>query len=85
MLATLRARNARFWDVVFGPNGLEREELLLAVGLALIARGLWMAWQPGAFIVPGIVLVYIALPSRAAFVARPPAESETPARARRRS
>ena len=52
------------------------EELLLLVGLVLVSFGLWSVWKPGAFLVPGAVLVWIALPSRSPFVARPSEETK---------
>lgn len=48
------------------------DDVVLVVALLLIAAGFWEAWRPGAFIVPGIVLLWLVLPSRAPFVARPP-------------
>lgn len=56
---------------VIGPD-----EILLGGALLLIAAGFWMVWRPGAFLVPGFALLWIALPSRAAFIVRPPAEKE---------
>lgn len=50
-----------------------RDELLLACGLLLVVSGLWQTWRPGAFLVPGCVLLWIAMPSRAAFLERAPA------------
>lgn len=49
------------------------DEVLLVVALLLIAAGMWQVWKPGAYLVPGIVLLWIVLPARAAFVVRPPA------------
>jgi len=47
-----------------------RDELVLLLALGLIGAGLWQVWWPGTFIVPGLVLLWLALPSRAPFVAR---------------
>lgn len=69
-MKTLYQRSAAFVAALFGPKGLEREELLLIAALALIARGFWLSWRPGAYLVPGLVILWIALPSRASFVAR---------------
>lgn len=55
-----------------------RDELYLAAGLALVATGCWDAWRPGAFLVPGVVLVWIALPCRAAFIDRPAPDHRRP-------
>jgi len=44
------------------------QELLLATALALIARGLLEVWHAGAYLVPGLVLLWIALPTRHRFV-----------------
>jgi hypothetical protein len=44
------------------------DELLLAFALLLLARGLVDVWRPGAYLVPGAVLLWIVLPTRRAFV-----------------
>jgi hypothetical protein len=54
-------------------------ELAFLVGLGLVAVGFWMAWRPGAFLVPGAVLLWIALPARESFIDHPP----PPAKGRR--
>jgi hypothetical protein len=46
------------------------DEILLTIALALIGVGMRMVWAPGAYLVPGAVLLWIALPQRAPFVAR---------------
>lgn len=33
----------------------------LMVGLCLLGGGLWLVWEPLAFIVPGLIIVYAAL------------------------
>lgn len=76
----MRTRSAALLAAMFGPNGFEREELLLTFALALIARGLWLAWQPGAYLVPGVVILWMVLPSRKAFVARPVEPEKKPER-----
>ena len=48
------------------------DELLLLLALALIARGLADVWQPGAWLVPGLVLLWIVLPTRRVFVVADP-------------
>ena len=55
----------------FIADQIGRDELLLAGGLALVSVGLWETWRPGAYLVPGLVMLWIGLPSRAAFVERP--------------
>lgn len=46
-----------------------RDELFLAGGLGLLGYGLSLTpWLPAAFIVPGAVLVWMALPPRRPFV-----------------
>ena len=74
MLASLtRVRNAI--AAVVGAD-----ELLLACALALVTVGLWPIIGRSALVVPGTVLLWIALPSRAPLVVRPPSPPETPAR-----
>lgn len=59
----------RVWLAVRGEIG--RDELFLSWALLLIAVGFWDLWRPGAFLAPGLVLLYVALPTRAPFVDRP--------------
>lgn len=49
------------------------DELLLAIALALLSAGAWMVWPPSGLLAPALVLLWIVLPSRAPFIARPPA------------
>jgi hypothetical protein len=57
---------------LFGPNGIQTNEVVLLVGLLLVGVGFW--WLPewgvrsGAVFVPGAAFVWIAMPTRAAFV-----------------
>ena len=60
----------------FGP-----EEILLIIALLMVAGGCWFVWWPAALIVPGAVLLWLALPSRQPFVYRAPV---TPPKATRR-
>lgn len=46
-------------------------DVLLAVGLGLIAWGFWDVSRPVALGVPGAVLVWYALPPRPPFIERP--------------
>ena len=71
----MRTRSAAMLAAMFGPNGFERDEILIVLALALIARGLWLVWQPGSYLVPGIVILWIALPTRSTLVSR---QSEQP-------
>jgi hypothetical protein len=48
--------------------GLDEALLLVAVGL--IGYGLWDVWRPGAYLVAGVVLLWIVLPARVPFVVR---------------
>lgn len=56
-----------------------RDELLLGLGLLLLTGGLWARVGPVALVAPGLVLLWIALPPRWAFVVRQP---ETPGKGR---
>lgn len=66
MPPTSRRRFARVRALV----GLD--ELLLLVGVGLMLTGLWPTIGVGALVVPGVVLVWIALPSRSPLLERPP-------------
>lgn len=58
------------WALIASVIGFD--EIAIAVGLALVAFGLWDVWRPGAFILPGMVILWMAVPSRPAFITRPP-------------
>jgi hypothetical protein len=47
-----------------------REEVALALGMCLIAYGFWDVWRPASFVIPGVVMVWVTLPSRTPFVER---------------
>lgn len=47
------------------------DELALGIGLGMMAYGFADVWRPGMFIIPGAVIVWIALPVRKAFIERP--------------
>lgn len=48
------------------------EEVALAMGLALVTVGLWPVAGQVALTVPGLVLIWLALPQRTTFVQRTP-------------
>lgn len=52
------------------------DEIVLALGLALVTVGLWTICGMGALAVPGAVLVWMALPQRKTFVERLPVGDE---------
>jgi len=58
----------RAWALV--RREIDADVVLLILAVALIAAGCWSWWRPGAFVVPGLVLLWIALPTRTRFVHR---------------
>jgi hypothetical protein len=48
---------------------LDADVILLLTALLLIATGFWNWWRPGAYVVPGLVLLWLTLPARLPFVA----------------
>lgn len=52
------------------------DELQLLVGLTFVTVALWPLLARLALVVPGGILVWLALPSRAPFVHRPPVDVE---------
>lgn len=58
------------WGVLFGAD-----EVTLMLGLVLLVVSLWPAFQQLALLPAALVLIWMALPSRAAFVSKVP-ESE---------
>ncbi len=77
-LTRVRANLGAVWLAIVAAIGID--ELALALALGLIGLGCWMVWKPGAFLVPGLVLLWLALPSRAPFVSRPPDKPQPPSR-----
>lgn len=69
----IRAALARGWSAI------SLDDLVLVLALVLLAVGFWQVWTPGAFIVPGLVLLWLVLPSRAPLVTRPPVSKKQPA------
>ena len=63
---------AALWKATSSVIGLD--ECFLIVALALVTTGLWALIGRGALVVPGIVLLWIVLPSRPPFVLRRPIE-----------
>lgn len=45
---------------------VEVRDVVLGIGLVLVASGLWMVWAPAALIVPGAVLTFVAVRGPAA-------------------
>ena len=60
------------WKAITSVMGVD--ECLLIMALALVTSGLWVAIGRGALVVPGVVLLWIVLPSRPPFVLRRPTE-----------
>lgn len=54
------------WSWVTRVVGLQ--ELLVAAALWLLAQGFLEFWRPGAFIVPGAVMLWMFLPQRSRLV-----------------
>jgi hypothetical protein len=48
------------------------QEALLVVAVSLLTVGLWPVLEWVALVIPGAVLLWVALPSRAPFVTRGP-------------
>lgn len=71
---------ARIWRAGVRVVGLD--ELLLAVALALLTGGAWEVVGRLALVIPGMVLLWVALPSRAPFVTRGPEPPDASRRTR---
>lgn len=52
LISSIGAVVARTFDV---------RDCTLMVGLCLMGGGLWLVWEPLALIVPGAVIVYVAM------------------------
>lgn len=49
------------------------EEMQVIVALALIGYGMSLVWMPGAYLVPGVVWLWLWLPQRKPLIAPTPA------------
>lgn len=54
----------------------DREDVLVILGLAMLGYGLWAVSHSAALIVPGIVLLWMFVPSRPPFIERAPARRD---------
>jgi hypothetical protein len=70
-LHVLFARASQGVRLIVAAVGSVLEELAVAAGAALITVALWPHAGITALAVPGLVLLWIALPTRTAFVSRP--------------
>ncbi len=64
MAITREGSKPRWWQAI----GMG--DALVLIGMALIAIGCWDAYRPASFIVPGLVLIFYALPTRPPFIER---------------
>ena len=53
-------------------SNIDVDDILVAVGLALLARGCWLVTPAAGWIVPGAILLWWALPQRPRFLAPKP-------------
>lgn len=67
---TLRRTGKTAWAGFTSVIGIE--EVCVYAALGLIAWGCWPVWQPGSFLVPGAVMLWLYIPSRRPFIERPP-------------
>jgi len=51
---------------------VDAQSVVLGLALGLIAFSLWNVWRPGVYLVPGIILLWIVLPTRRPFIERTP-------------
>jgi len=69
----MRQRSAVFARVAAGFVSAQRQELLVALAIGLLTYGLWPVIGRPALIVPGLVILWVALPTRRRFVEPMPA------------
>lgn len=51
-----------------------RDEVMLLAGLCMVAKGVSMVWAPGAWLVPGLILLWAFMPPRPSFLVGSPAK-----------
>ena len=52
-------------------TSFDKEDVLTLVGLGLVATGLWWLSHAAALIVPGVILLWMFVPSRPPLIERP--------------
>lgn len=62
MWSRLRPALRRLLAAIGGSIGVD--DVLLVIGVALLAYGAGLIYQPAGYLVPGAVLVWIALPPK---------------------
>lgn len=67
-LSATRGAVVRSWDAV--RSAVDAADIWIAIALGLISYGCWDLYRPAAFIVPGVALLWIALPPRPPFFDR---------------
>lgn len=50
-----------------------KDEALLYAAIGLLSYGGWLVWPPAGWLVPGAILLWLALPKREGFIHREPA------------
>lgn len=70
----MRQRSRAMWAAIRSVIGLD--ECLLILALVLVGIGFWQIWKPGAFLVTGLVLLWLTIPSRASFIITPPPDEK---------
>lgn len=63
-------------------KAVDVDDLVLLVGLLLVVAALWPAYGARALMIPGLVLIWIALPTRRALVERTSMDDTTSTRRR---
>lgn len=59
-------------------DAIDKEDLLTLVGLLLVASGLWSVSRAAALILPGLILLWMFIPTRPPWIERPPASVRRP-------
>lgn len=70
----MRARSLALWGALTSIIGVD--ELLLTLALTLIVVALWPVIGRIALLVPGVCLLYVALPQRSPFLHQPPSPDD---------
>jgi hypothetical protein len=55
--------------------GVDSADVLVAIGIVLVARGCYLLAPAAGWLVPGIIVLWYALPQRPRFLSPPPAPS----------
>lgn len=71
-MKAIRRMGAGIWSLLIDEQSkqVDVSQLLHLVGLGLVSYGSWLVYEPAGYLAPGLVLVWLTMPSRPPFLRR---------------